>query len=248
MHMVADQPSSDRHGRRLSRRAAILSLVVALHIAVMLIVLRPVAVPHVPSGPQSISVTLLPAPEPARPAEQRREAARAPATAPAEKPAVVAPPVEPDIWSQVIPLTREQYAAADIGKKAPRVPSPESESNSAVPTAAVDDAAEQLGGGPAGEQLYQAEWYREPTQAELATYMPAGAPRNGWGMIACQTVDNFRVDDCRPVAQYPPGSGLAYAVLQAAWQFRVRPPRSGGRLLVGAWVRIRIDYSEAARN
>jgi len=98
------------------------------------------------------------------------------------------------------------------------------------------------GTGPNGETLYNARWYREPTNAELAFYLPKERRVSGWGMVACKTVPGFRVEDCHEIGQSP-GSGLASAVRQAAWQFRVMPPRIGGKPIVGAWVRIRIDYN-----
>jgi protein TonB len=69
----------------------------------------------------------------------------------------------------------------------------------------------------------------------------------GWGLIACRTAPDYRVEDCVPLDEYPEGSQINRAVLAAAWEFRVRPARIGGRSQVGSWVRIRIDYSIGRR-
>ena len=35
---------------------------------------------------------------------------------------------------------------------------------------------------------------------------------------------------------------MAGAVRQAAWQFRLKPPRVNGRPTIGVWVRFRVNY------
>jgi protein TonB len=101
---------------------------------------------------------------------------------------------------------------------------------------------ERVGTAPNGEPLYAAAWYREPDQKALGAYLST-ARGPGWGLIACRTVPGYRVEDCVRIAEYPEGSQIARAVLAAAWEFRVRPPRRGGQTMVGSWVRIRIDYA-----
>lgn len=153
------------------------------------------------------------------------------------QPQATATPLPP---LNLIPLSRDQMAAADIGRMARRGP--------AAGPAASDGGAEEAGGGdgPGGARLYAAEWVREPTRAEMATYIPRGANMPGsWAMIACRTIDHFHVEDCRELGEYPAGSGLARGVRQAAWQFLVRPPRSSGKPMIGTWVRIRFDFTRA---
>jgi protein TonB len=106
--------------------------------------------------------------------------------------------------------------------------------------------SEVVGTAPNGETLYAAEWYRRPEQRALGAYLST-AQGPGWGLIACKTAPDYRVEDCVALSESPRGSQIARAVLAAAWEFRVRPPRLGGKSLVGAWVRIQIDY-EIKRN
>lgn len=103
-----------------------------------------------------------------------------------------------------------------------------------------------VGTAPDGSPLYAASWYREPAQDELAGYLST-ANSTGWGLIACRTAPNWRVEDCEIISESPTNSGIARAVQAAAWQFRVRPPRVGGAYQVGSWVRIRIDYTRSQR-
>lgn len=101
---------------------------------------------------------------------------------------------------------------------------------------------ERVGTAPNGEPLYAAAWYREPRPDQLRAYLST-ATGPGWGLIACRTAPEYRVEDCVGLAEHPEGSQINRAILAAAWEFRVRPPRRGGQSMVGAWVRIRIDYS-----
>ncbi len=101
--------------------------------------------------------------------------------------------------------------------------------------------SERVGTAPNGEPLYAAAWYREPKDEMLRDYLST-ALGPGWGLIACRTAPDYRVEDCVGLAEYPEGSQIVRAILAAAWEFKVRPPRLGGQSLVGSWVRIRIDY------
>lgn len=179
------------------------------------------------------------APDSPRSAETHKAASRSSAPVrPTLKPPEIILPVQPTITPPPTPpqarpqpwieLSKADMAAAEV-----------SNLPAATDSSGAGDS-EQVGRGPHGEILYAAEWAREPTDAELGGYLPANAP-NGFGLVACKTIPGNRVEDCYEIDQSP-GSHLAAAVRQAAWQFRVRPPRKNGRTLVGQWVEIRIDY------
>jgi protein TonB len=160
-------------------------------------------------------------------------------------PPVIVPELPPTVFPpEMIILSRRDFAAADIATIA-RSPNAGGGDEGAAETAdsGVGDA---VGRGPDGQPMYNAQWYREPTRAEMATYMPKRRlGGDAWGLIVCRTIERYRVDDCHELGESP-GSGLAGAMRQAAWQFLVRPPRKGGQPMIGAWVRIRFDVTETA--
>lgn len=141
---------------------------------------------------------------------------------------------------QIISLSPRQMAAANIAPQAPAAPASRPAMGPPAPAGGAD-TPRVSGSGPDGEPLYAASWYREPYKDELSGYLST-ATGPGWGLIACRTAPEYRVEDCVKVDEYPTGSNIARAILAAAWQFRVRPPRIGGQPRIGEWVRIRIDY------
>ncbi|WP_176592769.1 hypothetical protein [Sphingobium sp. EM0848] len=161
-----------------------------------------------------------------------------PVVKPTEQPPAPLPSLLPSPMPFLV-LDSQQMASADIGKMPKK--GAEDGSSGQGDSAAVAGPGE----GPGGVQLYEAEWYRRPTHAELASYLPGNAPPRGWGLVACKTVDHYHVENCQALGESPMGSGFARAVRLAAWQFLVLPPRVNGKVMVGSWVRIRIDYTQS---
>jgi hypothetical protein len=165
---------------------------------------------------------------------EKRKSSAAPAKqkpvapAAAKKTPEILPP-QPKPTPNMVPMSKEDFAASDIGKLGKA-------------GSAGSKAAYGPGDGPGGQTLYPAEWYREPGPNVLADSLPTGAPEGAWAMIACRTIENYRVENC--VGMGESHVGLALALRKAAWQFQVLPPRVNGRPLIGAWVRIRFDFTK----
>ena len=234
--MLPYQLVSPQHRAPLSRRATGITLALAANLLLLLVLLSLRGTPvERPRGSPTLVVDLLSdsdsraAPSPS---QDRQAAPTVSKPAPALPPPPVTVPTKPTITppqqSDLLELSKADMAASDIAH---------------LPRGGDGSAgdSEEVGRGPSGQVLYAAEWARHPTNAELGGYLPKNAP-DGWGLVACKTIPGDRVEDCEEIDQRPLGSHLASAVRQAAWQFRVRPPRRNGKELVGSWVQIRIDY------
>lgn len=250
MDSASDHDLPDR--RRASIRSRATSFALALVLEILVVIGLLTLSPHLaPPAPKEKEKTFSIAPDAnleakknpsPRAVSRKKQAAGGASPAPPSPTPPAAPeptPVNP--WLNEGDL----FHAADISKL------PTTRGNDAPgagDTGAGKDSGSAYGPGegPGGERLYHAEWYREPTDAELSTYLPSsGVPYGSWAMIACKTIADYHVENCRQLGESPVGSGLARSMRLAAWQFRVRPPRIGGKPLIGAWVRIRIDFTKA---
>ncbi|WP_242096624.1 hypothetical protein [Sphingomonas sp. CROZ-RG-20F-R02-07] len=255
----SSRPDSTRAPAR--RRAVSFALTIVAHILIILLLLHLTPTAVVPRKPDArpAAFQLLPDPQAApipsprvpRVAKVKQPSGGAAPRAPRPPAPPTAPPsTQPPSAFPAMLGGRELFQAADVAKL-PAHPEDRQlaggDSDGAGQGQGKDSGSTYgPGAGPGGERLYNADWYpRPPSHAEIAGYMPpSGAPMGSWAEIACRTIENYHVENCRSLGESPVGSGLARAMREAAWQFRVRPPRVGGKAMVGAWVRIRIDFTE----
>lgn len=164
--------------------------------------------------------------------------AQVPADNPVPQPPAPRVPPVPNAKSPFLEMTREEFAAADISKLGT--------AGGKMASSGRGQSDASVGTGPGGVTLYAADWYpRPPTDAELGGYLPKRSiPEGAWAEVACKTIPGNRVENCQALGESPPGSGLASAIRQAGWQFRIRPPRIDGKPQVGTWVKVHIAFTK----
>lgn len=244
-------PLLERLRNREQGTALILALVVEALLVLAVLSIGLYDPPKPPGTPSLVSVNVAapPAPEQDQPKPELAQA-KAPLQTPQEKPPVPTPTVAPvQPAPPIIQISRSQMAELDIARL-PRQPGPPTappKGTYGPVDAGVPGDSKRVGSAPNGEPMYAAAWYREPYDSELSGYLST-ADGPGWALIACRTAPDYRVEDCVGLGEYPQGSRIERAVLAAAWQFKVRPPRVGGVAKIGEWVRIRIEYGIGPRS
>lgn len=251
---MASSYLSPRTPREARRRTAAMALAVIAH-ALLIWLLLHISPTLIPMGKQRPLATFdIDRESGSKPKAEKREKTVAKAHAakaatrhqeerqqqpPTEQPPTPTPP-DLSLFGRHSPL-----ASADIGK-VKSTPDEAETADSGAGSGKNSGSVYGPGAGPGGARLYNAQWFRRPTHAELAGYMPHhDVPPGSWGDIACKTIPDNQVENCQTLAESPPGSGISRALRQAAWQFRIIPPRVDGKPMIGAWVRIHFFFTEA---
>lgn len=257
MYARAGQTGTDR------RRATAFVLAVLAHLLLIWVLLRLGPGVLTPHKDQRSLTTFSVLPDETHdaatssPAARKAAAKRADVPKPVRQPPPPPPPLPPALGTRSLPVEPQPaptpslfgqkglFAGGDIAAMAP---GDAPDGNGASGGKGDSVAAYGPGEGPGGQPLYNAEWYREPRDAELAPYLPHNLPQGAWAEIACRMVAHYHVENCQSLTENPIGSGMGRGMRQAAWQFLVLPPRRGGKELLGTWVRIRITLSDHPRN
>lgn len=249
MHLASFFSSFDVEHADRRRRLVSLSITLVVHLLLLWMLLRlapPVFTKMADRGKQLLSFNT--APDEQVETTQSKSTAKTKKTRTAAPLAPTVPPPKIVLQDKAAPwvLTPglEKFDVRHVPTTQPTQSQSQSDASASDDANGNSDSDRPAAYGSGGQPLYAAQWYREPTDAELHYYLKDARPGAGYGEIACQTVARYHVDHCEEIGETL-GSGLARAVREAAWQFLVLPPRIGGHMQVGAWVLIRINYTEA---
>ena len=238
---LTDPDHPDRRRRLIS---FLLTAVAHLLLLLMLLTLTPSFVKMVHSGGQLISVSV--APETEEETARSKNATKATHQRPSSRPVPAVPPPKIALPDKAAPwvLTPglERFDVRQVPPSQRSTPAP-SDASASDEANGSSDSDRPVAYGPGGQPLYDAQWYREPTAAELAFYLKRARPGPGYAVIGCQMVARYHVTNCFPLEETL-GSGLARAMVEASWQFQVMPPRVGNRMELGTWVRIRFTWQD----
>lgn len=108
------------------------------------------------------------------------------------------------------------------------------------------------GTGGAGQGLGMVElsaWIHRPTAAELESYYPSPARRQGvkgMAVLACAVTADTRVRACHVLAERPPWEGFGTAALAMTKLFRIRPTLVDGKVYEKARVAIPVYFGTSA--
>lgn len=238
---------SDPEHAEVRRRATSLAITILVHLLLLLMLIRlaPPFARMADNGHQLLTFNT--APDEQEQTTQTRTASKThqtKTTTPPPTPSVPPPKIELPNKAAPWVLTPglEKFDVRQVPQTQRPSPSP-SDASASDEAGGNSDSDKPVAYGSGGQPLYAAQWYREPTDAELGYYAKQARQGAGFAEIACQTVARYHVDHCEEVGESP-GSGLGRAMRDAAWQFLVIPPRVGGTMKVGTWVLIHITFTE----
>jgi protein TonB len=221
-----------------ARHALTLAIVVLLHIllAVVLLTVNP---EFAKMGKQVVAMELLPNLEPPAPKAAEKKAEKVVEQPKRPKQTIPEPVVKMERPPSEPLFEKQLFDAVDIAK----LPNVKNQTAGVPGSTGRADSQVAPGKGPGGATMYVAEWVREPTDQELRYYVRDKMRNGGQALIACRTVARNLVEDCYQIDEQPRGSGLARALIEASWQFRVRPPRVNNEPQVGTWVQILFTFT-----
>jgi len=247
MRLAPYFPFSDPEHAEARRRALSFAITIGIHLLILLMLLKlaPPFVKMANNGRQMLTFNVA--------ADEQEQTTQAKtATKTHQTHATTAPPV-PSVPPPKIELPNKAapwvltpgLEKFDVRQVPPSTKPSQSQSDASATDEANEgsDTARPVTYGPAGQALYPTQWYREPTEAELAFYLKKARPGPGFAEIGCEMVARYHVTNCFPIRESP-GSGLARAMVDASWQFQVIPARIGNRSEIGMGVIIRFDFSE----